>query len=442
MKHFRFILIALFTICCFLPQSSEAKTKQAKYVFYFIGDGMGVNQVNGTQMYLSEKEGKRGIVPLLFTQFPVSSMVNTYAASNSVTCSAAAGTAMASGFKTSGGTIGMDADHKNSLESIAEKAKKAGKKVGIATNVSIDHATPATFYAHQSTRKKTYEIGTDLAKSGFDFFAGSGFIKLTDKNNPKAPNLITLIGDAGYTFAKGYDDFNAKSASSSKIILMPKDETHPISMPYAIDYQENDLTLPQIAECAINFLSKNSPKGFFLMLEGGKIDWACHASDGGTVFRDVIDFDKAIKVAYDFYLKHADETLLIVTADHETGGIILGGTPEYQTNFVKLANQRCSLEALTAKMQKLKREKDYKVTWEEVCELLKTNLGFWDTVQLTPEQEQLLKEEYNRSFVKRNIEMSQSLYAFDEPIGALAIKILNKIALLQWGSRNHTAGYV
>ena len=147
---------------------------QAKYVFYFIGDGMGVNQVNGTEMYQAEiQNGRIGVEPLLFTQFPVATMATTFSAKNSVTDSAAAGTALATGKKTYNGAISVGED-KNAIQTVAEKAKKAGKKVGVTTSVSVDHATPAAFYAHQPDRNMNYEIALDLPKANFDFYAGGG----------------------------------------------------------------------------------------------------------------------------------------------------------------------------------------------------------------------------------------------------------------------------
>ena len=148
---------------------STVWAQQAKYVFYFIGDGMGVNQVNGAEMYLAEQEGRIGVKPLLFTTFPAGTMATTFSATNSVTDSSAAGTALATGEKTYNGAVSMD-DDKNVLSTVAERAKKAGRKVGIATSVSVDHATPAAFYAHQPNRSRYYEIALDLPKAGFDFY--------------------------------------------------------------------------------------------------------------------------------------------------------------------------------------------------------------------------------------------------------------------------------
>lgn len=140
----------------FLLVALVAKAQQAKYVFYFIGDGMGLNQVNTTEMYLGEQQGRIGTEPLCFASFPVAGMATTFSASNSITDSAAGGTALATGVKTYNGAIGVDAN-KERVMSVAERAKRAGKKVGVTTSVSVDHATPAAFYGHQPDRSMYYE---------------------------------------------------------------------------------------------------------------------------------------------------------------------------------------------------------------------------------------------------------------------------------------------
>lgn len=144
MRYVRFIILSV--ICSIVLLGCAGKTEQAKakYVFYFIGDGMGVNQVIGTEMYLAELEGRIGTKSLSFTSFPVRNYMTTYSATNAVTCSAAAGTALATGTKTQNGRIGMRQDS-SVLYSIACKAKQAGKAVGVTTSVAINHATPAVF---------------------------------------------------------------------------------------------------------------------------------------------------------------------------------------------------------------------------------------------------------------------------------------------------------
>ena len=420
---------------------STVWAQQAKYVFYFIGDGMGVNQVNGTEMYLAEQEGRIGVKPLLFTTFPAGTMATTFSATNSVTDSSAAGTALATGEKTYNGAVSMD-DDKNVLSTVAERAKKAGRKVGIATSVSVDHATPAAFYAHQPNRSRYYEIALDLPKAGFDFYAGSGFLKPTTTADKKeAPNVFPIIEEAGYTIARGLDEYKEKAADAKKMILIQKEGAEPSCLPYAIDHEEGDLTLPEITESAVSFLSKGNKKGFFLMVEGGKIDWACHSNDPVTVFEEVIDLDNAVRVAYEFNKKHPKETLIVVTADHETGGMGLG-IGKYELHLKSLLNQKQSQDLLSKAITDLRKDKAGKASWNEIKDLLTEKMGFWKELPLTWEQEKMLRDEYEQSFVKNKVVFEESLYARTEPLAAAARKVMSQIAMVGWTSSSHTAGYV
>ena len=420
---------------------STVWAQQAKYVFYFIGDGMGVNQVNGAEMYLAEQEGRIGVKPLLFTTFPAGTMATTFSATNSVTDSSAAGTALATGEKTYNGAVSMD-DDKNVLSTVAERAKKAGRKVGIATSVSVDHATPAAFYAHQPNRSRYYEIALDLPKAGFDFYAGSGFLKPTTTADKKeAPNVFPIIEEAGYTIARGLDEYKEKAADAKKMILIQKEGAEPSCLPYAIDHEEGDLTLPEITESAVSFLSKGNKKGFFLMVEGGKIDWACHSNDPVTVFEEVIDLDNAVRVAYEFYKKHPKETLIVVTADHETGGMGLG-IGKYELHLKSLLNQKQSQDLLSKAITDLRKDKAGKASWNEIKDLLTEKMGFWKELPLTWEQEKKLRDEYEQSFVKNKVVFEESLYARTEPLAAAARKVMSQIAMVGWTSSSHTAGYV
>lgn len=431
----------LMYVLFFVLLTGVTYAQQAKYVFYFIGDGMGVNQVNGTEMYLAEQEGRIGVKPLLFTTFPVASMATTFSTTNSVTDSSAAGTALSTGEKTYNGAIGMD-DNKNALQTVAEKAKKAGKKVGVTTSVSVDHATPAAFYAHQPSRNMYYEIALDLPEADFDFYAGAGFLKPTTTVDKKeAPSIFPIMEEAGYTIARGLDEYNAKVADAKKMVMIQQKDANPSCLPYAIDRQEGDLTLAQITESAISFLTKGNNKGFFLMVEGGKIDWACHGNDPATVFEEVIDMDNAIKVAYEFYKKHPKETLIVVTADHETGGLGLG-TAKYELHLKSLVNQKQSQDLLSKAITDLRKEKSNKVSWEDLKALLADKMGFWKVLPLTWEQEKMLRDEYEQSFVKNKVVFEESLYSKTEPLAAAAKKVMSQIAMVGWTSPNHTAGYV
>lgn len=425
----------------FMLLAVVAQAQQAKYVFYFIGDGMGLNQVNTTEMYLGEKQGRIGIEPLCFASFPVAGMATTFSASNSITDSSAGGTALATGVKTYNGAIGVDAN-KERVMSVAERAKRAGKKVGVTTSVSIDHATPAAFYGHQPDRSMYYEIALQLPEAGFDFYAGSGFLKPARTFDKKdAPSIYPIIEQAGYTIARGIDEYQAKAGDADKMVLIQKDGTDASSLPYAIDRNEGDMTLAQITESAIDFLSRDNKKGFFLMVEGGKIDWACHSNDPATMVKEVIDMDNAVRVAYEFYKKHPKETLIVITADHETGGLGLGNS-NYTLNLKSLDCQKQSVDLLSRAITDLRKAKGNKATWEDVKALLTERMGFWGELTPTWEQEKMLRDEFESSFVRNKVVFEESLYSKTEPLAAVAKKVLSQMSKLGWTTGSHSAEYV
>ena len=425
----------------FMLLAVVAQAQQAKYVFYFIGDGMGLNQVNTTEMYLGEKQGRIGIEPLCFASFPVAGMATTFSASNSITDSSAGGTALATGVKTYNGAIGVDAN-KERVMSVAERAKRAGKKVGVTTSVSIDHATPAAFYGHQPDRSMYYEIALQLPEAGFDFYAGSGFLKPARTFDKKdAPSIYPIFEQAGYTIARGLDEYKAKADGAGKMILMQKEGANSSSLPYAIDRREGDLTLAQITESAIDFLSRDNKKGFFLMVEGGKIDWACHSNDPATMVKEVIDMDNAVRVAYEFYKKHPKETLIVITADHETGGLALGNS-NYTLKLTSLDCQKQSTDLLSRALTDLRKSKGNKATWEDVKALLTERMGFWGELTPTWEQEKMLRDEFESSFVRNKVVFEESLYSKTEPLAAVAKKVLSQMSKLGWTTGSHSAEYV
>lgn len=436
MKKLSFIISFVFLSILFV------QAQQAKYVFYFIGDGMGVNQVLGTEMYRSELKGEIGVTPLLFTQFPYSTVATTFSATNGVTDSAAAGTALATGSKTKNGAIGVQKDLETKVYSVASWAKDKGCRVGITTSVSVDHATPAAFYAHQGARGSYYNMGLDLIAANFDFYAGSDFLDPTNKKASQSESLYTLVDKAGFNVARGYKDYQKKAKKSDKMILLqPASATDVSAIPYAIDRKKGDMTLSEITRAGINFLSKDLSKGFFLMVEGGKIDWACHSNDAATVFHEVMDMDDAIKVAYEFYEQHPDETLIVVTADHETGGIVLGKGP-YTLNLQSLKSQKVSESGYTQIINDLRKKYKNQIPWEVIKQSLKENFGFWDSIQLNEKQEAKLKKVYDESFGNQTVDLQKSEYQQDEPLASVAKEILNDIALVGWTSGGHSGGYV
>ena len=416
-----FLLIAL---ACF----AEGR---AKYVFYFIGDGMGVNQVNAAETYLGALEGRIGISELCFPSFPYFGLINTQSATNGVTDSAAGGTALASGNKTKNGALGVLKDLTTPVTCIAHWAKDAGAAVGITTSVSIDHATPAAFYSHVAKRGMTYEIGSQLPSSGFDFFAGSDFVK---PNNPDGgPDLYAQAQAAGYTIARGYKDYQKKAKKADKMILFQPEAASKVevgSIPYPLDRTKNDLTLQDITRAAINFLTKQQKDGFFLMVEGGKIDWACHANDPAFI-SELIDMDNAVKVAYEFYQQHPDETLIVITADHETGGLVLGRGP-YELNLKAIASQRMSMVKLERELKAKKEKMGDKFTWEEGKKFLTDNFGFWGDVKVSDDQASRLERSFNE-FIEKN-----------DPgrLSGTVKRVISECALIGWQSGGHSNGYV
>lgn len=415
------------------------KTRKAKYVFYFIGDGMGINQVLATGMYLAELEGQIGVHPLCFTDFPVRNHVSTYSRTNAVTCSAAAGTALATGVKTQNGRIGMDVQ-KQALESIASKAKRAGRKVGITTSVGINHATPAVFYAHQPDREMYYEIGTDAPKAGFDFYGGAGFKQVVSPKDSLLPDLYALLRTSGYNVIDSKQDFSEMSRHCDKVIyVQPKDCKNPSSLPAVLDREQEDLTLSMITENAIQFLSGQENEGFFLMVEGGIIDWLCHANDGAGAIREIIDFSETIQKAYDFYKKHPDETLIVVTADHETGGLALGSGP-YELHLKNLAYQKSSIIGLTQKLKQLRKQLGHQLSYQNIQELLHDECGFGQDIILSENEERELKDCFLESM--KNMKLDKSEYALIDPVARVAVDIINRKAMIHWASGGHSAGVV
>lgn len=410
---------------------------QAKYVFFFIGDGMGPTQVLSAEMYLAELEGNIGRKQLLMTQFPYSGQVATFSASNGITDSAAAGTCLATGKKTNNGMIGQTPDGEPA-ESVATRLKQEGWGIGIMTSVAIDHATPAPHYAHSAKRDDYYYIGTQLASSDFDFFGGAGFHKPVNTADPAAPNLYDLCLSQGYTLAGGYNDA-LQRVGTDKLILVPAeyiaDKTlKGESLPYAIDRTEDDLTLAQIVEVAIQQLETHDR--FFMMAEGGKIDYACHGRDGATSILETIDFDNAIRLAYQFYLDHPDETLIVVTADHETGGMALGND-EYTLNLQALQYQHGSEWVLSDKLSALQQQEGKHLKWEQVKALLAENTGLYKQVPVTKDEDAELYAAYQN--IMRQYKTVKTLYKDINFLVDKTIEILNRNANVGWTSYNHTA---
>lgn len=428
-------------VCCVL--CTLAVSAELKYIFYFIGDGMGANQVLGAEMYRSAIQGEPlGRVQTLMTTFPYSGHASSYSKSNGITDSAAAGTCLATGSKTTNGTLGLD-ENGGHLSTIAEELRDKGWGVGIMTTVAIDHATPAAFYGHVQKRNEYYTIGKQLSESGFDFFGGAGFHYPQGKKDDKYVNLYRLAEKSGYFVAHGYEEgllaLSEDHRDIEKMILVQSTDDqgakHGDNLKYAIDRQEGDLTLKQIVSIAIPFLEAHNDR-FFMMVEGGMIDYACHGDDAATAFGEVWDMDEAMRVAYEFYEQHPEETLIVVTADHETGGLALGNS-DYTLRLDVLQNQKCSAWVLSDLFTQLF-DNNKKPSWEDVKDIFRAQLGFWDKVEISLEEEKELKALYKAACAKKTKD-TKTMYKTINKLGDEGIALLNKKAHIGWTTHAHSA---
>jgi len=313
--------------------------------------------------------------------------------------------------------------------------------VGIATTVSINHATPGAFYAHQPARGMMYEIASEIPASGFDFFAGAGIEKRKRAAGGKdTTDIVPLIEAAGYTIVRGYDAYKQKAASAQKMILLQPENRPDRCLPYVLDRNSNDLTISQITEAAIDFLTRGKDTGFFLMVEGGKIDWGCHNKDAACAFTELKDMDKAVAIAYEFYKKHPKETLIVITADHETAGLCLsaGG---YNTNLGILQHQKISIDELSDQLKRM-RDSGKKYTWAEMKDYLSQKMGFWKEIEVPWEQEKLMRDAFEESFVKNTAKYEKTLYSNLDPVAVAARNSMQQLALVTWAFGSHSAGYV
>lgn len=407
-----------------------------KYIFYFIGDGMGMGHAIGAQVY--NRTVMKNNDPILMLQFPVASQCTTHSASSPVTDSAAAGTALATGSKTRNGMLGMNADSV-AVESIAAELQRKGYGIALLTNVQPDDATPGAFYAHVPSRSMFYEIGCQAARSGYDFMAGTALRGLKDRNgNPTG--LLNVFKANNVDIAYGLDDLKQKK--SKRVVLLDKPESRTSNYVYTIDSVTSVMSLPDMTKAALNHLKKNGRKKFFMMVEGGNIDHAAHSNDGGAVIKDVINFNEALRHAYDFYLAHPEETLIVVTADHETGGLGLGNNSVgYDLHLEYLDFQRISKDRFAEYCRKL-RSGDSEPTWSDMKRFLAENMGFWNGVPVTEEQTMALEKEFKRCFTGEIPADRQTLYNSFNSFTDMVFNIMDSVTGLAFTSNCHTAGAV
>ena len=425
-------LLALLVAGC----SSEPKVK---YVFYFIGDGMGVNQVIGTNLY-NQANGQDVVN---FTQFPVVNFITTVSANSLVTDSSAAGTALASGTKIDNGVVGVDPAG-NWTGNLTDWAHAAGFGTGVATSVGVNHATPASFVAHTTSRNGYEEISLQMIDSPVDFMAGSTF--LTNRGTGHDAAYFEHKADsAGITVYKGASAIQGIDLNAKRVLcLSGKVED---SVPYAIDRKDDDTQLADFTDAGIRYLeARYGKKGFFFMIEGGKVDYAGHGNDAATCFQEVNDMAVSVDLALTFLARYPKETLIVITADHETGGLMLG-SGRYEMHPERLARQHASADALTDQFRAkfFPEGQPFKTpTWDAVKAFFAEETGMWGDVEVSDRVEKELKDIYDQTFGKggdRNLSES-NLYSVNFRIVADVVRALDRAAGYQWSFGSHSGSPV
>lgn len=407
---------------------------QAKYVFYFIGDGMGMGHVNAAEYYNRLVLGNDK--PLLMTTFPVSSFALTYSASSKITDSAAAGTALSTGNKTKNGMIAMTPDTVE-VVSIARKLKDEGWGVGILTSNAPDDATPASFYAHVPNRKMFADIDKAAAASGYDFLGGASLRGLKDKNGNDT-GVMDEIKKAGVKVVYGTEAYDGATAGPLWVLSHDGVWGNNNDIGFIVDSIKGAMKLDELTRVAVDHVSKNSPDKFFIMVENGLIDHGAHANDAGAVVTEVFALQDALKVAYDFYLQHPDETLIVVTADHDTGGIAIS---DGHRDMSMIGTQGISKDHFADYWRD--RMKEGKVPdWDEMKGMLTDKLGFWNTVPVNEKQTAELKSRFDDVFVKLKGNDEKGLYNTYNNFISEVFKVYNHWLGISFISGSHTANPV
>ena len=433
-----------------------------KYVFLFIGDGMSYPQFQAAADYLgavadddyeqalpsvsyADRNGAvlDGPQSLCFMDFEAAGSAVTYDACSFAPDSASTATSIATGEKTYSGMINVDTTGQKAFETIAEKLhEQKGWEVGIISSVNLNHATPAAFYAHQSSRNNYYEIGMELVASDFEYFAGGGLLKPTGDGTQT--NLYDLAAKAGYKVAESQSEAAAIDADDEKVLIIDEHLADSDAMSYEMDRKDGEWALADYVAKGIEVLDNDN--GFFMMCEGGKIDWACHANDAGATVTDTLALADAVQVAVDFAKAHPTETLILVTGDHETGGLSIGyaGT-DYDTYLDNLTNQKISYAQFDE--QYVANYKANKTPFETAMADVEKLFGLKmtgeadDRLVLTDYEIERLRAAYELAMSDKEVEYTQEqsvLYGSYNPFSVTVTHILNNKSGIDFTSYSHT----
>lgn len=403
-----------------------------KYVFVFIGDGLGASQRQMAEYYAQETHGED--FKLTMNSMPVVGINTTHALDNLVTDSAAAGTALATGKKTNNGMIAMLPDG-TELKSSLDYAMEAGKATGVITSTRITHATPAAFVSKNVHRDNENEIAEDYASNKVDFIAGGGYRNFIAPGEAgskrKEGDMVAKLQSRGYkTFigedsAKGFMDH--KPAKGEKVFAALT-SSH---LPYEIDRMNTKEHLPSLADLTakgIEVLEDKSEEGFFMVIEGGRVDHASHAQDVAATIWDALAFDEAVNVAMDFYNENKDETLILVAGDHETGGLGMGVGYKNPVDPSVIDDVKASVEDTL--------QKKYKGNRDEFFSYIGDNFGLRD----------LSAEERSRIVRAMDVEDSNGVdrvaYGSYSPTAIAVAHIVNSRAGVGFTTFDHTGSQI
>ena len=431
-----------------------------KYVFVFIGDGMSYPQIQSAAFYTGKDAA--GIVDVVkksenpsdspemkalsFYQFPVAGSASTYDATSFAPDSASTATSIFTGYKTHSSSINVDITKKIKYRTIAEQLRDQKKyKIGVISTVNLNHATPAATYAHQASRKSNYPIGQELVASNFEYFAGGALMDPQDKNKDKT-SIYDLAKNAGYKVC-----FDQKSAAAlkngDKALVIAETLADSDSMSYDNDRKEGEWALRDYVRKGIEVLDNKT--GFFMMVEGGKVDWACHANDARSSIADTLALSEAVEEAISFYNKHPKETLILVTADHETGGLTIGyaGT-DYNLFFRTLDSQKISYAKFDSDYVSAykKNGTSFEAVMKDVEKLFGLKMPGADGsnknggLVLTDYELSRIKTAYEKTIKNDNnrSQMEYDIYGTYEPLTITITHILNAKSGLGWTSNSHT----
>lgn len=435
-------------VCCLLNACKEEKPAP-KYVFLFIGDGFSFAQRQIAEMARGEE--------LVSSGFPVQGVMTVSAADSFIPDSAASASAFSTGKRIPNGNVAFIPESEGELDLITELAAKSDMNTAVLTTASADDATPAAFYARSAKRTAYYDIASQLAESPLGLIAGAKF------KRPRA-------------FKK--DDLNVVLKNGGRKVFIPSKDnlSYPAgrvavtydSVPLAIDAKKN---FPSLAEMVGKAVAKaGDEKGFFIVAESAKIDVAAHMNDTAALIKEVQSFDEAVKKALEFYEKHPADTLVVVTGDHETGGLSLGAFGAENIDPSVFSVQKKSAGAFKYDVSRFKSRRagggvleDFMPAVERVFGLkmlsakekkeLKdkaadgdAQAGFDLKMALTPADVAALREALRYSMSEKSkrpkTDAFKAKYGDYDPVSVAAVRILNKKAGVAYAAFGHTASPV